>query len=143
MVVGGIVIGVAFLALWVTAPQWAAPLRGHPGPPANQTYVLVNTTLWRFGGTATCWVDRFGAGATIPAGGQFHAWIQLTYPLGNATPPCTIHSVDSLTSGFTLVSTSAPLALSFGEQGSLYANVTVPDASWTGSVTFLLNVTSP
>ncbi len=59
-------------------------------------------------------------------------------PSFNSTT-CTIQSLVTNTSGFTIVNTNLPIAIAAEGNGTLFINVTLPGSSWTGNLNLVLS----
>jgi len=134
----------AFIGLWVTAPQWEAPLGlNHPGS-TPQVYVYLNLTLWQFSGPSSCWAGSvFSIGGTVPLNGTFHASVALPYPGGTTGAACTAETIQVVTTGFSIQTSNVPVTVAPGQSGHLWVNLTAPATPYNGPLTMTVVTASP
>ncbi|MCI4373170.1 MAG: hypothetical protein L3K02_05960 [Thermoplasmata archaeon] len=133
-----------FAVVWVTAPEWERSLGPVQPQPASESFVFMNLTTWSFSGPATCWQSPvFSNGGTVLLNGTFNTSVSLVSPAGSSGPTCTAESVGTLTRGFIIQSTNAPVTVAPGGSARLFVNLTVPSEPYTGPLSMSILTRSP
>jgi hypothetical protein len=114
-----------------------------PPPPPAKT-VTITAVNWEFSGPSNCWSAMTTDGLNVSGGAQFSVKIKLSYTAGLLDPDsCTVQSVAVATSGFTLVSSNAPLVVDSGDTLTLAVTLDAPNENESTVLTIDATVTSP
>jgi hypothetical protein len=76
-------------------------------------------------------------GSTVAVG--FDMYGNNTTAGGTSTGPCTVHSVSSASSGFTIATQNTPLVVPANTTLVLWLNITVPGSSYSGALNLIAN----
>jgi flagellar basal body-associated protein FliL len=128
----GIVIGVVVVILILAALVYV-------GMTVNSVKVTA-INLQFTGDSCSGWTDGTDPGLTANAGSQVSDTISL--PNDSIFSSCTAESVLTSTSGFSIVSSNAPLTVNAGTTQSLSVVIGMPSGSYNGVLTIVISVTT-
>lgn len=113
-----------------------------PNSIGNPTqHVTVTAINYQFtGASCTGWSDFSDSGPTVNAGQQFSDSFSLHN--GAILGTCTAQSVSVSTSGFSVISSNAPLTVNAGSSQTLSITYGTPSTSFNGAITVVISVTT-